>query len=152
MPTNWTPESSLAKAVDLAGFRYDPDQDIIYSKFDAWQRATGFCHMYDEAAPATISAVIDCEPIRFLSGGKQWMIELWKGQYGIETGAEIGVYNLAPPKPIPLPKLEEVAKSLPGPFAGFFLEKARAADAAARKAVDQGAALMRTTYVAVAMR
>jgi hypothetical protein len=24
---------------------------------------------------------------------KTWMIELWKGQYGLETGCEIGVYN-----------------------------------------------------------
>ena len=50
--------------------------------------------------------IIDCEPICFMYGGKNWMIELWKGQYGLETGGEIGVYNAAenrPPTQIPSP-------------------------------------------------
>jgi hypothetical protein len=40
-----------------------------------------------------MNAIIDCEPIFFDYAGKTWMIELWKGQYGLETGCEIGVYN-----------------------------------------------------------
>src|SRR5687768_9047714 len=89
----WTPKSPLATAVSAAGFLYDPGQDIIYSKLDAWQQHVGFCELYDDLAPVSISSVIDAEPIYFTYGGKEWMIELWKGQYGIETGAEIGVYN-----------------------------------------------------------
>lgn len=92
MSQKWTPESKLAKAVYLAGFDYDPDQDIIYSRMDAWQRSFGYCYAYDFAAPITISAIIDCEPFFFRHDDKDWMIELWKGQYGFETGAEIGVY------------------------------------------------------------
>ena len=34
------------------------------------------------------SAIIDCEPIYFSYGGKRWLIELWKGQYALTTGAE----------------------------------------------------------------
>jgi len=93
MPKQWVPESEAARAVWLAGFAYSPQQDIIYSRMDAWQRSFGYAYSYDCAAPATISAIIDCEPFFFRYGGKRWMIELWKGQYGLETGAEIGIYN-----------------------------------------------------------
>jgi UDP-2,3-diacylglucosamine pyrophosphatase LpxH len=88
----WAPTSLLAKAVDLAGFDYDPTQDIIYSKMDALQRRFGYAYGYDAAALA-MSAILDCEPIFFDYAGKTWMIELWKGQYGLETGCEIGVYT-----------------------------------------------------------
>ena len=89
---DWTPRSLLALAVDAAGFRYDPRQDIIYSKMYPLQRNFGYAYGYDAAA-LLMAAIIDCEPIFFDYNGKTWMIELWKGQYGLETGCEIGVYN-----------------------------------------------------------
>jgi hypothetical protein len=90
--TPWTPTSSLAKLVWAVGFSYDPGQDIIFSRMDAWQRSLGYCWAYDMAAP-TLGMIIDAEPLYFTYKGKQWMIELWKGQYGLESGGEIGVYN-----------------------------------------------------------
>ena len=36
--------------------------------------------------------IIDTEPIRFYYNNKNWLITFWKGQYGIVTGAEVGVY------------------------------------------------------------
>ena len=89
---SWTPRSLLALAVDAAGFLYDPGQDIIYSKMYPLQRSFGYAYGYDAGALA-MNAIIDCEPIFFDYAGKTWMIELWKGQYGLETGCEIGVYN-----------------------------------------------------------
>ena len=59
-PLAWTPTSMLAKAVDLAGFYYDPGQDIIYSKMYPLQRNFGYAYGYDAAA-LLMSAVIDCE-------------------------------------------------------------------------------------------
>jgi UDP-2,3-diacylglucosamine pyrophosphatase LpxH len=88
----WTPRSLLALAVDAAGFRYDPTQDIIYSKKYPLQRDFGYAYGYDAAA-LLMNSILDCEPIFFDYNGKTWMIELWKGQYGLETGCEIGVYN-----------------------------------------------------------
>ncbi|WP_322755271.1 DUF4474 domain-containing protein [Frankia sp. Cas3] len=88
----WTPRSLLAQAVVAAGFWYDPRQDIIFSRMDPLQRQFGYAYGYDAAALA-MNSVIDCEPIFFDYAGKTWMIELWKGQYGLETGCEIGVYN-----------------------------------------------------------
>ena len=92
MPGAWTPTSALAHAVYGAGFMYDPDQDIIYSRMDALQRSFGYAYGYDAAALG-MSAILDCEPIFFDYDGKHWMIELWKGQYGLESGCEIGVYT-----------------------------------------------------------
>jgi hypothetical protein len=88
----WTPTSLLAHAVDAAGFLYDPRHDIIYSRMYPLQRDFGYAYGYDAAALG-MTAIIDCEPIFFDYAGKHWMIELWKGQYGLETGCEIGVYN-----------------------------------------------------------
>ena len=31
--------------------------------------------------------------LRGRDNGKNWLIQCWKGRYGITTGAEIGVYN-----------------------------------------------------------
>jgi hypothetical protein len=150
MANDWQPKSALAHAVDTAGFWYDPVQDILFSKMNAWQSKTGFCSMYDETSPAVISAIIDCEPVRFKYNHKEWMIELWKGQYGLETGAEIGVYNLGTPKPVPLPKLEQLAKHLPERFANPFIAKARAADKAAQAAADKTATVVRSDWLACA--
>lgn len=94
----WKPQSAVASAVYAAGFSYNADQDIIYSRMRARQRTFGYCYVYDCMAPLSISATIDCEPIFFSHDNRDWMIELWKGQYGVETGGEIGVYN-RPPKP-----------------------------------------------------
>jgi hypothetical protein len=89
---NWNPTSALAQAVYAAGFLYDPDQDIIYSRQDAIQRKFGYAYGYDASA-LMMNMAIDCEPVFFEYDNKTWMIELWKGQYGLETGCEIGVYN-----------------------------------------------------------
>ena len=79
---------------DLAGvgFAYEMKGDYFYSLMDCWQRETGYCRLYDEAAPL-FNMIIDCEPVTFSYGGKRWLIEFWKGQYGITTGGEIGIYH-----------------------------------------------------------
>jgi len=76
---------------DFAGFAYNPAQDIFYAERDSWQRKFGYCRAYDLAAPF-LDMIIDSEPVYFAYAGKNWLIELWKGQYGMTTGAEIGVY------------------------------------------------------------
>jgi hypothetical protein len=91
----WTPTSTLAKTVYAAGFMYDDRQNIIFSRMDALQRRLGYAYGYDELAPMA-NMIIDCEPIFFDYGGKSWMIEFWKGQYGLMTGCEIGVYTRSP--------------------------------------------------------
>lgn len=78
--------------LEAAGFAYEPRGDYFYSRMYCWQRKTGYCRLYDEGA-SLFNMIMDCEPVTFSYGGKRWLIELWKGQYGITTGGEIGVYN-----------------------------------------------------------
>lgn len=74
-----------------AGFAYDSDKKIFYSTKNAWQKEFGYCHLYDVGAPF-FQMIIDTEPVRFNYNNKNWLITFWKGQYGITTGAEIGIY------------------------------------------------------------
>ncbi|MBR2731610.1 MAG: DUF4474 domain-containing protein [Clostridia bacterium] len=78
----------------LAGYRYDPEGDFYYTDDkDNWQVYTGYNQVYDKLAPAA-AMFIDQVRIRFPYEGKDWMIQLWKGQYGfLFVGAEIGVYT-----------------------------------------------------------
>lgn len=96
-----TPEEKKIRKLDEVlkpfGFLYDPRQDIIYSRLHPWQRKLGYEKAFDEGA-VLLSMVIDCEPIYFEYENKLWLIELWKGQYGMTTGAEIGVYRTEKPK------------------------------------------------------
>lgn len=82
----------LNALLEPSGFAYEPKGDYFFSQMNCWQRKVGYCRLYDEAAPF-FNMIMDCEPIPFEYGGKRWLIELWKGQYGITSGAEIGVYN-----------------------------------------------------------
>ena len=65
---------------------YDSPWDIFYSNIDAWQKDFGYSQIMMKLQ--RIGMIIDSEPIRFNYGGRKWLIELWKGQYGMTTGAE----------------------------------------------------------------
>jgi hypothetical protein len=90
----WVP--LLLKQIEDAGYTYDPKQDIFLSNVNSWQRKMGYCRLFDEVV-APLGIIVDCEPIKFEYGGKRWLIEFWKGQYGMTTGAEIGVYTTKEP-------------------------------------------------------
>lgn len=81
----------LGGAIESSGFEYDPEQGIFYSALNAWQRKFGYCQLYDIMA-APMGMIMDCEPIYFEYDGRNWLIEFWKGQYGLSTGCEAGVY------------------------------------------------------------
>ena len=82
----------LDEILEPFGFCYLVDQDAVTSRVDAWQREFGYCSLFDKSA-VHFQMVFDCEPIYFCHDGRTWMIEFWKGQYGITAGAEIGVYR-----------------------------------------------------------
>lgn len=85
-------EAFINEFIEPFGFCYSCQQDLFYSRRDAWQRDFGYCALYDQLAPH-LQLVFNCEPVYFDYEGRTWLIELWKGQYGINTGAEIGVYH-----------------------------------------------------------
>jgi len=81
----------VKRGAAFAGFGWDYNQGIWYSLMNPIQRKYGYCDTYDNAAPF-IGIFIKHQKIPFEYNGKTWMIWLWKGQYGITTGAEIGLY------------------------------------------------------------
>jgi hypothetical protein len=107
LPQETTGHEGLDQAITLAGYSYDPVQDIFYSTIDPWQKDMGYCRLYDDAS-ALLGMIIDCEPIYFSYKGKKWMISFWKGQYDLVTGCEIGVY------------IERFDINIPSIFKGIF--------------------------------
>ena len=81
----------LNDLIEPFGYSYILCQDIFTSRVDAWQRDFGYCALYDKAA-SRFNMIFDCLPVYFDYQGRTWLIEFWKGQYGINTGCEIGVY------------------------------------------------------------
>lgn len=81
----------LDELIEPFGYSYVLSQDIFTSRIDAWQREFGYCALFDKAA-SRFNMVFDCLPVYFPYQNRTWMIEFWKGQYGINTGCEIGVY------------------------------------------------------------
>lgn len=82
----------LDDLVQPLGYSYVPAQDIFTSRVDAWQRQFGYCALCDEAA-VWLGMVFDCLPVYFNYHGKTWLIEIWKGQYGMNLGCEVGIYH-----------------------------------------------------------
>ncbi len=69
-----------------AGYYYTDDKDC-------WQHGAGYNEFYDNMAGGA-GMLIDQVRIRFTYGGKDWMVQFWKGQYGwLFVGAEIGLYT-----------------------------------------------------------
>lgn len=84
-------EELLNQICNPLGYDYIQKQDIFVTRLDAWQANFGYEALYDEMA-VTVNMVFDCYPIYFNYHGRTWMIEFWKGQYGIAVGGEIGLY------------------------------------------------------------
>jgi len=83
--------TQLSTLLSPFGYCYDHSRDIISSLNDSWQRRFGYTAFFDKAAPL-FHMVFDALPIYFDYQERTWLIEFWKGQYGINTGGEIGVY------------------------------------------------------------
>ncbi len=79
----------------LAGYEYDPVQDIYYTSLNPWQRSMGFADIYDQAAPLTNMWYLTLKA-DFTYGNLLWRLQWWKGQYGVLEGAELGVYTKNP--------------------------------------------------------
>lgn len=82
----------LNELVEPLGYNYYSRQDIFSSRLDAWQKDFGYGAVYDRGAPY-FNMVFDSYPVYFDHDGKTWLIEFWKGQYGINTGSEVGIYH-----------------------------------------------------------
>ena len=76
------------------GFDFNIRDVLIYGAVHAWQRALGFDRLYDLLANSTPLFNMSTRRFHFDAHGKEWMIQIWKGNYGrVTNGVEVGVYN-----------------------------------------------------------
>ena len=89
------PDTDLDFAkINLASYKFNPDGNFYYTDDkECWQKNFGFNEVYDKFAPVTMM-YYDTVRTTFEYGGKEWMIQTWKGQYGVMfVGGEVGVYT-----------------------------------------------------------
>lgn len=83
------------------GYDYDITNGVFCTSMYPWQRNFGFMKIYDSASPV-ITIIYDTMRIKFDYNGLNWMVQFWKGQYGITSGAEVGIYTKEPDSATPL--------------------------------------------------
>ena len=92
-PNNPYANAGQIGAAGLLGYLYDPERDVFYTAKDPWQRNFGFNVIYDVSAQF-IFINYNTKRYKFSTSEKDWMIQLWKGQYGLVFyGGEVGVYT-----------------------------------------------------------
>lgn len=79
-------------------YSYDAAGNYFYTDDDPWQRNFGFNRLYDIGAVFTFM-FLDTIHVYYSYGDYDWMVQLWKGQYGLLfVGSEIGLYYKEPSK------------------------------------------------------
>lgn len=81
------------------GFNYNYAELTLYAILNCWMRDFGFCVLYDVLAnsmPAVFRYVT--RRFKFEYDGLEWMIQIWKGNYLMTNGGEVGLYCRTPDK------------------------------------------------------
>ena len=77
----------------LAGYKYSSNGNYYYTSSDPWQRQFGYNELFDISA-GFVSIYMDTMRCKFEYDNRDWMIQFWKGQYGLAfIGHEVGVYT-----------------------------------------------------------
>lgn len=80
------------QGLGLVGFAYDAKYQVFYATGAGWQRTVGYTELYDRLAVIAFMP-LDTIRIKFNYKGMQWMVQLWKGYYGLVlAGCETGFY------------------------------------------------------------
>lgn len=85
---------SFLEGNQIASYQYSYVDDYYYTNDkDCWQDTFGYARIYDLAAPYVVLEY-DYTRVFFEYDNKDFMVQLWKGQYGyVFYGAEIGIYS-----------------------------------------------------------
>ena len=81
----------INELIDPFGYYYNCNQDIFSTTINAWQREFGYTEFYNKNAHR-LNIIFDSKAIYFDYNNQTWLIEFWKGQYGINAGCEVGIY------------------------------------------------------------
>lgn len=80
-----------------SGFNFNLNEAITYATVNCWMRNFGFCVTYDILANSMpIFFRYNTRRFHFEYDGLEWMIQIWKGNYLIANGGEVGLYNRDP--------------------------------------------------------
>lgn len=84
----------LLEDQQILSYQYSYVDDYYYTNDkEAWQYNFGFGKIYDVVSPY-ILLEYDYIRVFFTYEDKDWMLQMWKGQYGLVFyGGEIGIYN-----------------------------------------------------------
>lgn len=75
------------------GFNMNLSEMLVYATINCWMRDFGFCYFYDVAAnsmPIFFNYIT--RRFKFEYNGLEYMIQIWKGNYTVSNGGEVGVY------------------------------------------------------------
>ncbi len=90
---NITVESKDGSDTGLFGFKYNIADKCFITAENAWQRNFGYSQTYDDTS-SLIAISYDTIRVFFEYDNLEWMVQYWKGQYGmIMIGAEVGIYH-----------------------------------------------------------
>lgn len=81
------------------GYNYNLADMVLYTTVHSWMREFGFCLLYDAAASSMpVFFNYRTRRFKFDYDGMEWMIQIWKGNYTVANGAEVGLYCRTPEK------------------------------------------------------
>lgn len=92
--TGFAHHSDNESGIMGTGFNVDIFDLVLYTTVNSWQRNYGFAVAYDLFSASSPLFNYVTRRFHFEYAGKEWMLQIWKGNYGMITnGAEVGVYN-----------------------------------------------------------
>jgi len=85
-----------SKGMAGIGYSFSYEELLVYTHVNVWMRDFGFTFLYDLFSYTTPFFFYDTRRIKFDYADKEWMIQVWKGNYLVSNGAEIGIYTREP--------------------------------------------------------
>lgn len=75
------------------GFNMNLSEMLVYATINCWMRDFGFCYLYDVLANSMpVFFNYNTRRFKFEYNGLEYMIQIWKGNYTVANGGEVGVY------------------------------------------------------------
>ncbi len=75
------------------GFNMNLSEMLVYATVNCWMRNFGFCYLYDVLASSMPYFFnYNTRRFKFDYNGLEYMIQIWKGNYTVSNGGEVGVY------------------------------------------------------------
>ncbi len=81
------------KGMMRIGFNTNAYEQLVYAPMYCWMRDFGFCIEYDFLCYLLPVYRYNTRRFKFDYAGKEWMVQIWKGNYLITNGGEVGMYN-----------------------------------------------------------